>query len=231
MNHKIPFAEAEMLIANFVNHPVLGDVARNKALGGTIAKDSFQPQENPSTGLWSGKMGWYCWDTRLPHAYHPFFLAFEQFNHYDSTAVPGQPGHDYLQVANDQFTYVTGQNIGQLLLNQQQAFSNPINQKVTKAEVIPFVHNFANNFPPYGSNSPFNTQPFGFFNNSPIGGGQCDWEAFIGQTGLQAIRYYFGYDSSEAVNKIRIILVGVDTYGKNMLTNTTNDLILERCDP
>ncbi|MCA1764421.1 MAG: hypothetical protein ABR574_05975 [Cryomorphaceae bacterium] len=232
MNHLITFAEAQTLIENFVNHPILGDIALNKAVSGTIDKNSFQTQEEPKPGLWSGKMAWYCWDTNSPYVYHSFFLAFEQFNNYNSNAAPGQPEHLELQIANKQHTFTPGQSVGDMLLNEQHALLNPINFKLSRAVVNSCVQSFGTDFPKDQSNAPFNTHPFGFFNNnSPSGGGQSEWEAFIGQPGLVAIRYYFGFDGSETTNKIRVILVGVNGSGKNMLSNASSDLILERCEP
>lgn len=232
MNHILSFAEAETLIENFVNHPILGDIAVNKAISGTVDKNSFQPQEDPKPGKWSGKMAWYCCGDNSPYACHSFFLAFEQFNNYDSGAAPSQPQHLELQIANEQHTFSPGQSIKDMLLQDQRALLNPMNFKLSRAEVNTYIQSYASDFPKDENNAPFNTHPFGFFNNnSPSSGGQSEWEAFIGQPGLVAIRYYFGYDGSETTNRIRVILVGVNGSGKNMLSNAPGDIILERCNP
>jgi len=232
MNHLISFEEAEKLVSNFVNHSILGPIALNQALGGTIGKYSFQNQIN-NPGFQNGKMAWYCWNEDRATLYHPFFLAFEQFNNYTNNPYPEDPEHETLQAPQNIFTYPTGQSVSHLLKNQQDTLANPINRSISKVEVQLHKKDFGIYFPKDGSNNAFNNQPFGFINSEDRGNGEkSDWETFIDQPGLKAIRYYFGFDDNLTVNKIRIIYIGVDVNGMNMISSDVNSaLIIDRSEP
>lgn len=232
MSYLITFTEAENLISNFVNHATLGPIAQKNSLGGTIDKNSFQTQvSNP--GFETGKMAWYCWNEDGSAPYHSFFLSFEQFNNFTSSPYPGEPEHASLQAPKKIFKYSAGQSINDLLKNHQEVLANPINQGISKGDVQLHIKDFNLDFPKDSSGNAFNQEPFGFINSDDPGGGEkSDWELFLSQPGLVAIRYYFGLDESLSVNKIRIICIGVDTNGENMIpVDVNNALIIDKTRP
>ena len=227
MNHLINFQTAESLVNNFVSDTVLSQVALNWALGGTIDKNHLQ-LPNPSTGV----MAWFCLDQSASGKQLPFFLAFEKFRNFTSNPYPSKPANSSLGVANSQFTYSTGEPVGTLLINHEEPLANPINQDLKNADVVKLMNNFKQNFPKDSNNEKFNKEPLAFFNNDePPQGGPSEWNQFIGQTNMAAIRYYFGYDPTETINKIRVIMVGVDSQGANMISGNSTDLIIERGRP
>jgi len=226
MSHFIKFNDAVTLVSNFVNNAVLGQIATDKALGGTIDKNSFQNQV-PVQGFESGKMAWFCWDENNEPAHHPFFLAFEQFDKFTDNPFPDEPEHDNLQIAAEQFTYSQGQDVAKMLQTQSQSLANPINKDISKSDAIPFINYFGTSFPASSSNTPFNQESFCFINSEiPQGEEKSEWEEFVTQPDLVAIRYYFGLDESSTVNKIRIIYIGVDANGRNMISNDVNSALI-----
>jgi hypothetical protein len=229
MNHLISFQEAVTLVTNFADHPILGPIANNKALGGTIDRDSFQNQVSHN-GFQCGKMAWYCWNEDASAPFHPFFLAFEQYNKYTNNPYPEEPEHGTLQAPRSIFKYTSGQDITNLLKTHQQSLSNPINRDISKTQVKDHVKDFGLDFPNDSANNAFNEEPFGFINSEDPGNGQqSHWEKFISQPGLEAIRYYLGYDETLTVNKIRIVYIGVDINGKNMIPlDVNNALIIDK---
>lgn len=224
MNHLIDFQTAKTLVNNFVSDSVLGQVAVNWALGGTVGKNHLQ-LPNQSTGV----MAWFCLDQSASGNQLPFFLAFEKFSNFTTNPYPSQPANSSLDVANSQFAYSPGQPVGTLLKTHKESLANPINQVVTSAEVVQFINSFNQNFPKDNNNEKFNKEPLAFFSNEiPPGETSSDWDQFISQPNLAAIRYYFGYDPTETTNDIRIVMVGVNSQGENLLSGNSNDLIIER---
>ncbi len=224
MNHLISFQKAETLVNSFVSDAILSQVAVNWALGGTIDKNHLQ-LPNPSTGV----MAWFCLDQSTSGNYLPFFLAFEKFSNFTTNPYPSQPANSNLYVAKSQFTYSPGEPVGDLLKTHKETLANPISEDLKNTEVVDLTNSFKQNFPMDSNNEKFNEEPLAFFNNDkPSNGGASEWDQFIGQPNMAAIRYYFGYDATEPINKIRVIMVGVNSEGANMISDTATDLIIEK---
>jgi len=227
MNHLISFQKAETLVNRFVSDAVLSQVAVNWALGGTIDKNHLQ-LPNPPTGV----MAWFCLDQSTSGNYLPFFLAFEKFSNFSTNPYPSQPANSNLYAAKSQFTYSPGEPVGDLLRTHKETLANPISEDLKNAEVIDLTNSFKQNFPMNSNNEKFNEEPLAFFSNEiPPGETSSDWDQFISQPNMAAIRYYFGYEPIETINKIRVIMVGVNSQGANMISGTEADLIIERGTP
>jgi hypothetical protein len=81
---------------------------------------------------------------------------------------------------------------------------------ITKSNVKALSDNFKNKFPESGQQNAYNLYPFGCFDAN-------EFRTDLGNPpATKYIRYYFGYDNTSTVNKIRIILAGVDENGYNL---------------
>ncbi|MBN7813106.1 hypothetical protein J0A68_19280 [Algoriphagus sp. H41] len=210
-SYRISLEEAAKLILAFLNERNLIDLARNEAIGGTVSEAAIR-----GVGLeYFGCMGWYCRDNsgRFPK----LFMAFEDGS-YKVGDVASEPRATTLFYPASTFTYsgrIDYDSVVDMLLSQQMPLSIPPDKEIDKDDVSFLLHNF----PTDENEVPYNKFRCSFFENR--GFVNRDVMDFLGYTGLKAVRYYFGYDESDShkeSNRIRIVLVGVDDEGKNIIT-------------
>ncbi len=238
-SYRINTQLAISLVEAFVNQQELKSVATSKAMGGTINKISLfgrpkiasifklkmamliQPPE-----LYNGNMAWFCWNEFELNSLPSFFLAFEQNDSYETNPVPRYPDMRELMMPMSSFSY-NEENVGYLLSNHQLDPSQYNDVVVPRRDVMQYVQNF-NDRGPDDANGKFNKYPFAFFENEKSG----DVQQFLNQPDIQFVRYYFGYDAKFITsNRIRIILVPVDSNGQNIFNDKASTVILQHSWP
>ena len=210
-SYRISLEEAANLILAFLSERDLIDLARNEAIGGTVSESAIR-----GLGLeYFGCMGWYCRDNsgRFPK----FFMAFEDGS-YKVGDVASEPRSKTLFYPASTFTYsgsIDYESVVDMLLSQPMQLSIPPDKEIEK-EVVSIL---LDKLPADENDVPYNKFRCSFFENRGVV--NKDVTDFLGYTGLKAVRYYFGYDASDShkeSNRIRVIMVGVDSEGKNIIT-------------
>ncbi len=209
--YKICLDEAVHLILAFLKEPKLKELALSEAIGGTVSRDAIK---NEFGAIFNGSMGWYC-RNQENNNYPKLFIAFEDGS-YDVGKVPDFPTSETLLCPSSTFTYkgndINEQAVLDMLLTDQIPLAGNI--RIYKAEVMKFI----NQLPDESDGIPYNVFPCSFFENR--GAVNRDIEEFLLHGSLVAVRYYFGYDTSyshKKSNRIRVIFVGVDSNGKNII--------------
>jgi hypothetical protein len=207
---QISLEHAAWLIYAFLRQPDLNKIATNEAIGGTIDKTIFTPPQLS----YKGGMAWYCRNYKNDPAFPSFFIAIED-GEYDIGNVPVTPKSSKLVYSNATFAYtrkVDEANVMDMLRTDKRALV-PDGQ-INSIDVTRFLYGLPND--PVGR--PYNFYPCSFFEN------RVNYEVsqFVSANpDIVAVRYYFGYDDSDksyfTSNRIRIILIGVNANGENIL--------------
>lgn len=208
---KISLDEAAHLILAFLREPTLGDLAFRSAIGGTVLKSAVKKEAGM---IYNGSMAWYCRNLVGPGYLPELFLAFEDGS-YEVAKVPNSPNSEKLIYTGRPFTYkreINGDEVIDMLKNDQIPLVEDL--EIDKADVLNSINKLPSDI--YGD--PYNNFPCSFFENRGIV--NRDMDDFFSQGELVAVRYYFGYDTSyshKKSNRIRVIFVGVDNDGKNIV--------------
>lgn len=230
---------AESMIKSYCQE--MGGKAISQTLGGQISKNGFLGgREEKFVPTYKGVMAWFCLEES-----GELFLAFEEFDKYDKKKEASIIRWDTIFSSKKLIRSYEVFGIPKLGLNKD------INILEMKPEFIRRTqveeegelsiwqvwtrkNRFISDYKPekvkvrYG-----NRYPYGFFENEI----NSDIRDFLAQDGLEKVRYYFGIDSeNQAYNKtnaIRIILVGVDKEGKNLIGTEKNrsPIILQKSWP
>ncbi len=215
---KVSFDKAAWLIYAFLKQPELGKMALEEAIGGTVTSDVFNPIR---IGDYYGTMGWMCRNNGN-EKFPKFFLALED-GKYNIGNVPGSPQSETLACPNHTFKYereVNEANVVEMLKQDTHGLDktkieNLKDDKIDWKSVVSFIYKIPSD--PIGNL--YNWYPCSFFENR--GKVNNDITDFMGDDRIRAVRYYFGYDDSDKSyfdsNRIRIILIGVDENGKNII--------------
>lgn len=217
MSYIITLREAVKFVKAFVDE--CGTAARNEALGGVISKPGLYGRQKNQKALeiFRGNMAWFCYNTKMED-YPKLFLSFEYSNEYEPDNIPDRPDSDNLvcPIADSVFQYKEdGQGIESLLRTQELKNPNaPVDQIISLEKVKEFTENYKGHSI---LGTRLNQHPCGFFENAE----HQDISRFMAQDGLKYIRYYFGYGKSDKYenSRIRVVLIGVDRYGKNIVPN------------
>jgi hypothetical protein len=212
-DYRIISSQAIILIERFIAK--LRPEENNIPLGGTILKSTLHPKALNSD---SGSMSWYCW-SEDQRKYPKLFLAFEQFDGYNTIGEIPAPQSLKLKRATNIFWYA-GQSAEDIIERQHIDPNAYVDVEIDRdgAEgVIELKNEFLKNSPRDDSGkNPLNKYPYSFFENKT----NPQLQEFINQPDLEYVRYYFGYDDvadhHKETNRIRIILVGVDASGTNL---------------
>lgn len=208
---KISLDEAAYLILSFLREPTLYELAINEAIGGTVSRDAIK---NEHGAVYNGSMGWYCRNDDGIKEFPKLFMAFEDGS-YDVAKVPKLPTSTKLKYPGHTFTY-NGKVNEEEVINMLKTDCFPLvdDLEIDKDDLL----NFINKFPNDSHIKPYNKYPCSFFENR--GKVTLDMRDFLEPSNLKAVRYYFGYDSSYShakSNRIRVIFVGVDSDGNNII--------------
>jgi hypothetical protein len=205
-NHQISFENAALLISDLFNIPEVGNLATTYALGGTFAVNDFTIGNDSS-----GVILWSCFK---PGSKPELFLAVERLKEYDTTNLSKAPLSKILSrpafTFKDNNTQHSPQAIGQYL--ETQVISNNGSTSIDNATVIKHIHSFDSLLETLPEK--YNVYPFSYFQRNDDG----VFEKFLDQARPNGfVRYYFGYDGTMAPNRIRVVLVAVDSSGKNII--------------
>lgn len=237
--HKIDYAEARVLLFNYLNNPELNPVDRGLSFGASM---STKVLLEPKTFL-ASVAGVRVWFSYLPTSASipDFFLAFENVSielsevgniatMSETLAAPGNISKFTFTDADKSLfnidNYVSRKenfNIANDRLVEK--FYNPITGSLGE---IDYLTSFNAAFPRGPLGRSFNPIGAGFFDNA-----ESDIDDFVLQLDskgnkITSFRYFFGIDTSEKyINyPLRVVLFGVDDDGTT-LTGPKN-VILER---
>lgn len=221
-SHKISLDSASLLVSNILNIPALNKVVSSYALGGTFPVKSFRVlPENSGIILWS------C----VTEGKNPeLFLALEQLKSYDTARLPKSPASQSLM--RPQFLFKNAMTAPYTAASARKFIEGHTITKngelpITNGEVVNGMDGF--NLLMGTMPERYNKYPFSYFRESEDG----TFKQFLDQAGENGfVRYYFGFNETEKVNLIRVILVAVDAAGKNITSiNGGEALILQRSWP
>lgn len=218
MNYIISLSEAVDFVKAFVTNCKL--VAENEALGGTIGNRGIDGRQKALTAgkQYRGNMAWFCHDINTDPENPELFLAFEETNEFEIGEVIDEPDNDWLIRPSKQaiFTY-GGEVIETMLRTHQFPVGATIDQVISKADVKSLKEQYKKHST---LGTKLNIHPYGFFENYYV----KEVELFLDQDKLEYVRYYFGYSDSNNYQgaKVRIVLVGVDKNGKNIVPINLN---------
>lgn len=213
--------QADNILSNYLKETDLLKLT-DHTFGGTFPKDSVYTSDPRDRSV--GVRFWFCYN---PAGNPKVFLAGERLHSFTFPTTSDEPQDSMLFTVDASFSYGgTLGGGGTVVMDYLE--HNPIPlpastlTQVSKAEVI----TYANNFRQLVSGMPhYLDYNFTFF----IYDNTKDFEKFFAQPGMTHVRYFFGFDNSDAVNKIRVALVGVDATGRNLVG--TNSVILQKSIP
>ncbi|HEX5172119.1 MAG TPA: hypothetical protein VFW11_23235 [Cyclobacteriaceae bacterium] len=185
-------------------------------LGGTLLAAPLK--EWATMPGFSGVMTWFCLDKSNPLA-AKVFLAFEKKIDFviprPDPSKPLEPETDNLLIPSQRFGYSLRSIKDYETFLRNHKMAPPIeNALLHSVSVMRYFKEYLDADPI----KPFQRYGYGYFENSPDGGNKDIIKNFLATTGLEYVRYYFGFcPRAEAdPNFIRIILVPVDKEGKNI---------------
>jgi len=224
--------EAAKLISAFLNHPKLGSYAREKDLGGIFEKSVFDLDDTRA-----GSLLWFCYNAKEPEN-RQLYLAASKVTGY--TPAVTRDATDDLWKPYDFFRYTesSGSETEVLKYLESHQYGAPgksplISQAEVRIQTEDFMKTFLPNFDP----DPRQLMEYSF---CFFGEMSEDYQIrkLVTQPGVAGIRYYFGFQEKdehgkEINNKIRVIMVAIDIYGKNILGNKDagDDIMVERSFP
>lgn len=226
-NFRITPEQAIQLVKGFTTDASLSKVAKSTSMGGTINLLSIYGRPKISAlakinevsfltppKLFNGVMAWTCWNDFDIPGLPSFFLAFEVNDSYlDSARVPF-PDMRELMRPSHVFNH-GGEAIDIMMAGHQTDPKLIVDYVITRQEVMQYCQNYESRGPSDSSGA-FNKYPYGFFENESSN----DVSDFLAQPDITFIRYYFGFDPALTTsNRIRLILVPVDKYGKNIFND------------
>lgn len=240
--HKIDYAEARVLLFNYLNNPELNPVDRGLSFGATMSTKALL---EPKTFL-ASVAGVRIWFSYLPTSASipDFFLAFENVSielseignittMSETLAAPGNSSK-FLFTDIDKSLFSIDRFVGNKdnfnPANDREIakFYNPITGSLGE---IDYLTAFNTSFPRGPLGRSFNPIGAGFFDNA-----ESDIDDFVLQLDsngnkIQTFRYFFGIDTAEKyINyPLRVLFFGVDHDGTTL--TGPKSIILERYDP
>ncbi len=232
LSHRINRDEAARLVAAYLNHPNLGPYATQSNLGGLFDLSVFHLSPDDA-----GSLLWYCYDEKESPGKQLYLAASKASGYTPSVTKEATDDlwkpYDYFRYTGsgtteaDVLKFITGHTYG-------KAGMSP---KVPQKQVRQQSSDFMTEWLPQMDSDPSHLMKysFGFFGEM-----SSDFQIrkLIAQPGAVGVRYYFGLEEkdSEGIeinNKIRVILVAVDEFGKNILSGTRDDdeLMLQKSFP
>jgi hypothetical protein len=209
------------LISKFLEVEDLRERAQHYAIGGYISKSSIDLNSSKNA------IRFYpSWDTHGLF-FHNVHVAYTQFDMGDNE--PGQcrlNADEELKISSNRFTYdrdeYTKEEVGMFLSGMEEEVDNGDADTKTGDEVnnnsIEFLDRFQEN------GSPSNMYQCGSFDKNEM-------SSLLNQTGVVGMRFFFGLNVNYS-NHIRLMFIGVDSAGKNILKiNGSEAIMLERAWP
>jgi hypothetical protein len=221
----IPLEKAATLISNFLEKTNYNKLAKEVAIGGAFDRKAFEIPNNKM-----GVLFWFCHNTDNNSGYPNLFLALEHVNGFDTDNPPTSPVNE-MKSPDYVFKYSKPETdfIAVMQYIQSHKEGNQINNKpnVTVAKAKEFVEGFKKLIASKGDCATDNCKyPESYFDG--IKGGYM--EAFLSKNPVM-VRYYFGYDPKDAPNSIRVILIGTNSSGMNIVSTKFDGSILQKSVP
>lgn len=207
--HRICYDSVLTLINNYIE--AFTEDAKNNGIGGYIDSSSLVPPHHGHTGY----QGWKFFDGLYSASFKDeLFLAFT----YDSVS-----SMDSISciISTDAYYYhssspmvypdsaISTQGVSGFLSHMIKP-QEPMNSYIKGGQLNNSCSKFSDHFQMGGS--PTNVDYCGFFLGAEI-------EQLISQPGCAGVRYFYGYDGDRKNDKIRIILIGVNESGENILVD------------
>ena len=213
--HDISIEDALTLISNFINQ--YESISKNVAIGGAFDKGVLHSAGVQSTSADSNRLNGTIFLECYNHSSVPNWLRLyaRQVSNYDSSsAATYTPANsDYYFKADSMFVYTSRNKdtatVRSFLKNQQFTVTGRYDSSRYDA-IKQYCDSFLTKFT-------VNSNSYGFFNLTTVND-LLNQQDSLGNNVCVGMNYYFGYDETATGNKIRIILIGVDSVGKNILT-------------
>jgi hypothetical protein len=195
-------------------------------LGGTINAENLI-NENKRLIKYDGMVAWTCMKPSSNEDEDDIFLAFEIQEDFPRELTNEEqhfPKRNPLDRPFSIYKYdpSTDSDIEKLLVEHNLGRENiRYRSTIEKGGAWQLSENFKQNGPKKGGVE-LNCVSLGFFDNET----SEDVNTFLASK-PKWIRYYFGYDDSYGINKIRIILIGVDETGKNMIPKNEKEAFID----
>lgn len=224
--------EAAKYISDLLNHPKLGPYAIDNDLGGIFERSVFELDDTRA-----GALLWFCYNTKEP-VDRQWYLAASKVTGYTPAITRQASGN--LWKPYDYFRYSgPGTSVPEVVkfIEEHQYGGPGKSPLVSQEDVWLQVEAFTKILLPTFDPDPAKLQKYSF---SFFGEMSEDFQLrkMLAQPGAVGVRYYFGYEERnvfgrEINNKIRVILVAIDQYGKNILSNKDGDgdLMIQRSFP
>jgi len=225
--------EAAVMISAFLNQPNLGEYAIDKTLGGIFERSVFELDDTKA-----GALLWFCFNQKEPGD-RQWFLAASKAGGY--TPAVTREASDDLWKPYDFFKYTgaSKDTTDVLTFIESHQYGAPGKSPVLpQAEARMQVEDFMTTLLPSFDPKPGQLMkyPFCFFGEMSA---DFQIKKLLDQPGAIGVRYYFGYENKneygyEINNKIRVILVAIDKYGKNILLGNKDgdgDIMIEKAFP
>jgi len=218
-SHRFSFDSTALLISNFLMKTELNKIASSYALGGTFPASQLKLQPNSK-----GILFWFCFK---PGKNPEFFLASEQLEKYDMTNLPRMPLANTLLIP--EFTFKKTDEVQDVLsvkdFLKDQVTPGTGARSIDNASVSMYINSFDSLMTAIADEKgeKYNQYSFSFFARNKA----KEVERFLEQAGDDGfVKYYFGYDENDKPNRIRVILISGDSFGKNKITTRQKDEVL-----
>ncbi len=223
-SYQITLAEAVDYLYNFNQNSDLLSIAQNTAFGGTFAAPTLPT--DPDKGL----MFWFNWIDTV--GANQFFLAYQTYDDQgDGIRMELPVLSADLRIPDETFLYspvgTSKTDIENFILNHDTKIP-PQSTLTSQASVQGQTQDFLDHFPS-GTENRLNIRPHIFYSARSTG---SDFADLLSQSGAAGLRYYFGLEPKMSfINQIRIILVAVDSNGKNILSGSGTCILLQKGSP
>lgn len=215
--HQFPTDSSVRLMSNLVQTAGLSQVSEVFGWGGSFPAAAFKVSDANQ-----GVLLWYC----FRGGENPdLFLALEHLDEYDPHNLPRRPLSDELTVPSAIFRSSPASVSSDAAIRdylRSAAGDQPV-WNTAPAEVINrYVISADSLFAMYrdAQGERYNNYMFGFFSVRH----EAAFNSFVESAGENGyIRYYFGYDERDKPNRVRIILMAVDTRGNNQAMAKVHD--------
>ncbi|MDZ4751801.1 MAG: hypothetical protein SGI87_09320 [Flavobacteriales bacterium] len=216
--HRIGFDTLLKYTSAFISDPKLADAAKNVCFGGATSIDILiGKRHHKNLDVFDGFAGWWCWNDSMQNGLPEFFIAFEHHSTHDEFNIQNFPVSDSVSISQNNFTYGgSTANWNEYLLNHT-TFPILPDRTVKTADIKNLARYFRYKFPyKYKGGQPYNEYSVAFFRNDIACNTLTEFLNQFENYRFPYVRYYYGLDIHNTANKMRLILVPVDSTGKNI---------------
>jgi hypothetical protein len=237
MLYQITIAQAVQLMANFINHPDLCPKRNSIPIGGTLTSDVlFQSRPTPPSGIIRGRRGWFTYPNSASNQLTVVWesAAVEQ-NRIDDRATMGQ---NLYKPADGDIIYFNGGtdcNVEDFeimtFLNNSMNFTRPVADVIINDLEAQRLNSFFKNRALVSSEGVSMVVSNAMFFTEDDDDSLDAFRMDSNGTPMTHFRYFFGFSEGAEYGgqHLRVILIGVDQSGRNLIGN--NALVLQKSWP